>query len=168
MDQTVGVALLLAALAGPAAAPIVPTPDTGSDCVAAKIHAQRTPANRRYEERYCSVNKDAALYAQCLRNTAQNTSIAFFTDRCHPGDEDAYLSFNGETHSLWRTASVDSPVSYAGSFRGKDLVVRVVPRKVVKRYDPDTERDEVSADVDVFITWRGRTTKIEGDFNDGF
>lgn len=98
---------------------IVPTADAGSDCVAAII----------------------------ITVVKQDT-IRFFTDRCNAPNEPAYVSFNGKTHEVWHQPGKPHPdVSYAGNWKGDNVVARVQPRKLIQRF----EEDRVTYAVDVFI-----------------
>ncbi|MGN6152904.1 MAG: hypothetical protein ACTHOH_12990 [Lysobacteraceae bacterium] len=131
--QTTLAALLLLASATASAA-IVPTDDPGSDCVAATITTERTSQNRPYDERYCAVNEDPAARAICLHNTESQQTIAFFTDRCGAPEDGAFVSFNGETHHVLRQSRAAHPdVTYAGTYRGDGVTVRVLPRKRIAR-----------------------------------
>lgn len=154
-------AMVLLNAASAASAEIVPTDDPGSDCVAATIATQRTKANRRYDEAYCAVNRDRAAYRTCLDNAAANTTISFFTDRCGDADAGAYVSFNGHTHHLARTSrSRHRYVTYAGTYAGDGIVVRVVPGKLIERFEEDGELLGVTHSVDVFISHGGKTVKV--------
>jgi hypothetical protein len=163
--------LLVPALAGAGEA-IVPTADPGSDCVAAKIYAKKTPANRAWDERHCAaVNTERAGQRTCLRNVGLAREVAFFTDRCNPEQDGAYVSFNNETHQVWRSGQMkDTPVSFAGTYRGKDgLLIRVVPRKLLSsHFDADAGREFVSYAVDVFIEHRGQSARIRGTYDNSW
>ncbi len=165
------VLLILAIAPALASGGIVPTSDPGSDCVAAKIYADWTIRNRKYDEIYCSVNKDRAAYDRCLRNVSMDKekAIPFFTDRCNAQNEGAYVSFNGQTHQVWRQPQKPHRyVKYAGTYRGDGVVVRVLPRKVIKRYveasDPLDVR--VRYAVDVYIQYGNETAKIAAVYDD--
>lgn len=163
---------VMASLSGPglAAAGIVATDDPGSDCVAATIATARTPGNRRYDQAYCAVNQDPAAYRTCLDNASANPSIVFFTDRCGEAGDGAYVSFNGQTHRVWRKPGAPPhAVRYAGRYAGKpadDVQVRVVPGKLIERFEEDGELLGITHGVDVFITHAGETVKIAGVYDD--
>jgi hypothetical protein len=136
---------------------IVPTADPGSDCVAAKIYADRSERNLKYDKLYCSVNKDSGAYDRCLQNTSSEQAIVFFTDRCNAPEEGAYVSFNGITHTvLWQSGSRHPDVGYAGTWEGDNVEVRIVPRKLIERF----EEDRVTYSVDVIITSGGSSVTI--------
>ncbi|QWF17141.1 hypothetical protein [Lysobacter capsici] len=146
---------------------IVPTDDPGSDCVAATIATPRGAANRKYDEAYCAVNKDPAAYRTCLKNAAANPTISFFTDRCGEAGDGAYVSFNGQTHQVWRKSeSPHRQVRYAGTYTGKGVSVRVVPGKLIERFVEDGEVMGITHSVDVFITQGGETVKIPAVYDD--
>lgn len=146
--------------------PITPTDDPGSDCVAAVIFTERSAHNRRYDEMYCSVNNAPAAYDTCLRNASANTTVRFFTDRCNAEDEGAYVSFNGRTYNVRRTLwQVHPQVSYAGTYAGGDITVRIVPRKLIERFYDGSAPAGVRYAVDVFITYNGKTAKIAGVYD---
>lgn len=150
-------------LSGPglAAGAIVPTEDPGSDCVAATIATPRGAGNRKYDEAYCAVNRDPAAYRTCLKNASDIATIAFFTDRCGEAGDGVYVSFNGRTHRLARTSTVRHRyVTYAGGYSGDGGVVRVVPGKLIERFEEDGELLGVTHSVDVFITSAGETVKV--------
>lgn len=151
--------LLLAASAASAA--IVPTDDPGSDCVAATITTERTPRNRPYDERYCAANEAPTARAACLRNVEHQPTIAFFTDRCGAAEDGAFVSFNGETHRVLRQPSAPHPdVTYAGTYRGDGVTVRVLPRKRIAR----PEEGAVYR-VDVVIESGGEHATIRGTYD---
>lgn len=136
---------------------IVPTADPGSDCVAAKIYASRSERNLKYDKLYCSVNKDSGAYDRCLQNTSTEPTIAFFTDRCNAPGDGAYVSFNGKTHTvLWKSGARHPDVGYAGTWKGGNVEVRIVPRKLIERF----EEDRVTYSVDVIITSGGSSATI--------
>jgi hypothetical protein len=141
---------------------IVPTADPGSDCVAAKIYASRSSQNIKYDKLYCSVNKDSGAYDRCLRNASSEKAIAFFTDRCNAREEGAYVSFNGKTHRVhWQPGTRHSDVGYAGIWKGDKVEVRIVPRKLIERY----EEDRVTYSVDVFIKSGGSSAVIPATYD---
>lgn len=159
MQATLGTLLLLADAAASAA--IVPTDDPGSDCVAATITTERTPRNRPYDERYCAVNEDAAARAACLHNVGRQPTIAFFTDRCGAPEDGAFVSFNGETHRVLRQPQAAHPdVTYAGTYRGDGVTVRVLPRKRIARSE-----DGAVYRVDVVIESGGERATIRGTYD---
>lgn len=159
--------LALTATPALAAGEIVPTDDPGSDCVAAKISTERTERNLKYDERYCAVNKDRAAYDNCLRNASANERIFFFTDRCNAPNEGAYLSFNGQTRQVWRQPGKSHPsVRYAGTYSAGDVVVHVVPRKLIRREGEDSEYISVSYAVDVIIKQGAETVTIPAIYDD--
>lgn len=144
-----------------ASAAIVPTDDPGSDCVAATITTERTPLNRPYDERYCAVNEDPAARATCLRNVERQPTIAFFTDRCGAPEDGAFVSFNGETHRVLRQPQAPHPdVTYAGTYRGDGVTVRVLPRKRIARSE-----DGAVYRVDVVIESGGERATIHGTYD---
>ena len=159
MQTTLGLLFLLASTTPSAA--IVPTDDPGSDCVAATITTERTARNRPYDVRYCAVNADPAARATCLRNVEHQPTIAFFTDRCDAPEDGAFVSFNGETHRVLRQPSAPHPViTYAGTFRGDGVTVRVLPRKRIAR----TEDSSVYR-VDVVIESGGEHATIRSTYD---
>lgn len=163
--------LILAAMPALASGGIVPTSDPGSDCVAAAIYADWTPRNRRYDEAYCAVNEARDAYERCLRNVSmhKDKSIPFFTDRCNAEDEGAYVSFNGETHHVWRQPQAPHRhVRYAGTYTGDGVVVRIVPRRLIERHvDPSDPLDvQVRYVVDVEIRYGGETARIAAVYDD--
>lgn len=170
--RTITFALLILAIAPAlASGEIVPTSDRGSDCVAAKIYADWTIQNRKYDEIYCSVNKDRAAYERCLRNASidKDKAIVFFTDRCNEPNEWAYLSFNGQTHHVWRQPQKPHRyVRYAGTYKGRGVVVRILPRMLIKRYVEESDPLDVRVRyaVDVFIQHGNETTKIAAVYDD--
>lgn len=136
---------------------IVPTADPGSDCVAAKIYASRSDRNLKYDKLYCSVNKDSGAYDRCLQNISSEPTIAFFTDRCNAPGDGAYVSFNGTAHRvMWQPGIRHPDVSYAGTWKGGNVEVRIVPRKLIERF----EEDRVTYSVDVIITSGGSSVTI--------
>lgn len=140
----------------------MPTADLGSDCVAAKIYASRSSQNIKYDKLYCSVNKDSGAYNRCLRNASSEKAIAFFTDRCNAREEGAYVSFNGKTHRVqWKPGARHSDVGYAGTWEGDNVEVRIVPRKLIERY----EEDRVTYSVDVFIKSGGSSAVIPATYD---
>lgn len=159
MRITLATLLLLASTTASAA--IAPTDDLGSDCVAATITTERTPRNRPYDERYCAVNEDPAARAACLRNAERQPTIAFFTDRCGAPEDGAFVSFNGETHHVLRQPSAPHPdVTYAGTYRGDGVTVRVLPRKRIARSE-----DGAVYRVDVVIEAGGERAMIRGTYD---
>lgn len=159
MQTTLGLLFLLASTTASAA--IVPTDDSGSDCVAAIITTERTPGNRPYDEHYCAANEAPAARASCLRNLESRQTIAFFTDRCGAPEDGAFVSFNGETHRVLRQPSASHPdVTYAGTYRGDGVTVRVLPRKRITR----TEEGAVYR-VDVTIESGGECATIRGTYD---
>jgi hypothetical protein len=161
--------VVLCLLSGPSLAfgEIVPTDDPGSDCVAATIATQRIAANRKYDEAYCAVNQDPAGYRTCLNNAAANPTISFFTDRCGDVEDGAYVSFNGQTHQVWRKSeSPHREVRYAGTYTGEGVTVRVVPGKLIKRFVEDGEVLGITHSVDVVITQGAETVKIPAIYDD--
>lgn len=160
MQTTLATLLLLATTTASAA--IVPTDDPGSDCVAATITTERTPLNRPYDERYCAVNEDSAARATCLRNVEHQPTIAFFTDRCGAAEDGAFVSFNGETHRVLRQPSAPPhpDVTYAGTYRGDGVTVRVLPRKRIARSE-----DGAVYRVDVVIESGGERATIRGTYD---
>lgn len=159
MRTILGTALLLASITTSAA--IAPTDDPGSDCVAATITTERTPRNRPYDARYCAVNEDPAARATCLRNVESQPTIAFFTDRCGAPEDGAFVSFNGETHRVLRQPSAPHPdVTYAGTYRGDGVTVRVLPRKRIARSE-----DGAVYRVDVVIEAGGERATIRGTYD---
>lgn len=159
MQTTLATLLLLASTTASAA--IVPTDDSGSDCVAATITTERTPRNRPYDERYCAANEDPVARATCLRNTESRQTIAFFTDRCGAPEDGAFVSFNGETHRVLRQPSAPHPdVIYAGTYRGDGVTVRVLPRKRIARSE-----DGAVYRVDVVIESGGERATIRGTYD---
>jgi hypothetical protein len=172
MIRPAALALLLVPVLAAAGEAIVPTADPGSDCVAAKIYAAKTAANRAWDERHCaSVNTGRAGAQACLRNVGKERQVAFFTDRCNPEQYGAYVSFNNQTHQVFRAQTLkDTPVSFAGTYRGKDgLEVLIVPRKQLSRqFDADADREFVSYAVDVYIRHRGRSARIRGTYDDSW
>lgn len=161
MQTTLAVLLLLATTTTTASAAIVPTDDPGSDCVAATITTERTPGNRPYDERYCVVNEDAAARATCLRNIGSRQTIAFFTDRCGAPEDGAFVSFNGETRHVLRQPGASHPdVSYAGTYEGDGVTVRVLPRKRIARVE-----DGAVYRVDVVIESDGERATIHGTYD---
>jgi hypothetical protein len=150
---------------------IVPTSDPGSDCVAATLHADWTPRNRRYDEAYCAVNEARDAYERCLQNVSmhKDKAIPFFTDRCNAEDEGAYVSFNGQTHQVWRQPGKSHlHVRYAGTYMGDGVVVRIVPRRLIERHvDPSDPLDmTVRYAVDVEIRYGGETARIAAVYGD--
>lgn len=144
-----------------ASAAIVPTDGPGSDCVAATITTERTPRNRPYDERYCAANEDLAARATCLRNLESRQTIAFFTDRCGAPEDGAFISFNGETHRVLRQPQAPhADVTYAGTYRGDGVTVRVLPRKRIAR----SEEGAVYR-VDVVIESGGELATIRGTYD---
>ena len=144
-----------------ASAAIVPTDDPGSDCVSATITTERTPRNRPYDERYCAANEDPTARATCLRNVEHQPTIAFFTDRCGAPEDGAFVSFNGETHHVLRQPQAPHPdVTYAGTYRGDGVTVRVLPRKRIAR----PEEGAVYR-VDVVIESGGERATIRGTYD---
>lgn len=159
VQATLAMLLLLASTTASAA--IVPTDDPGSDCVAATITTERTPRNRPYDERYCAVNEDPAARATCLRNAEGQQTIAFFTDRCGAPEDGAFVSFNGETHRVLRQSRAAHPdVTYAGTYRGDGVTVRVLPRKRIARAE-----DGAVYRVDVVIESGGERATIRGTYD---
>lgn len=159
MQTALGMLLLLASTTTSAA--IVPTDDPGSDCVAATITTERTPLNRPYDERYCAVNEDLAARATCLRNVERQPTIAFFTDRCGAPEDGAFVSFNGETHHVLRQPQAAHPdVTYAGTYRGDGVTVRVLPRKRIARSE-----DGAVYRIDVVIESGGERATINGTYD---
>ena len=155
--------MILAVSPAFAAEPIVPTSDPGSDCVAAKIYAKRTSLNQKYDEMYCAANTDPTAYDRCLRNVSSDKTIAFFTDRCNPPEEGAYVSFNGKTHAVQRQPGESHPdVDYAGTWSGQDVVVRVMPKKLIERY----EDERVTYQVEVRITSGDSSAIIQAIYDD--
>lgn len=141
---------------------IVPTADPGSDCVAAKIYADRSGRNLKYDRLYCSANKDRAAYDRCLQNASSEQAIAFFTDRCNAPEDGAYASFNGKTHTVQRQPGARHPdVGYAGTWKGGNVDVRIVPRKLIGRF----EEDRVTYAVDVIIKSGGRSAAIPATYD---
>lgn len=154
-----------------AAGGIVPTSDPGSDCVAAKIYADWTGQNRKYDEIYCAANKNPVQYNNCLRNVSleKNKAIPFFTDRCNAQNEGAYVSFNGQTHQVWRQPGMPHRyVRYAGTYKGNGIVVRITPTKIIRRYVEESDPLDVRVryEVDVFIQYEGETAKIAAVYDD--
>lgn len=150
---------------------LVPTSDPGSDCVAAAICTDWTAGNRKYDEIYCSVNEDPAAYVRCLSNASadKDKSIAFFTDRCNAEDEGAYVSFNGQTHHVWRRAQQPHRyVKYAGTYEGNGVVVRILPTRLIKRYVDESDPHDVRIRyaVDVFIQYGNETARIAAIYDD--
>lgn len=160
--QTIFAALLLlATTTASAATAIVPTDDPGSDCVAATITTERTARNRPYDERYCAVNEDPAARATCLRNAESQQTIAFFTDRCGAPEDGAFVSFNGGTHHVLRQSRASHPdVTYAGTYRGDGVTVRVLPGKRIARSE-----DGAVYRVDVVIESGGERATIHGTYD---
>lgn len=155
------VAALLLSGPGLASGEIVPTDDPGSDCVAATIVAQRGKGNDKYDAAYCAVNEDPAARRVCMKNAAGNPSIAFFTDRCGDAEDGAYVSFNGKTHQVWRkSGSPHRYVTYAGTYAGGDVTVKIVPGKLIKRFEEDAELLGVTHSVEVFISQGSETVKV--------
>jgi hypothetical protein len=168
--RTIMGAILIAAIA-PALATggLVPTSDPGSDCVAAAIYADRTIGNRKYDERYCSVNEDPVAYDRCLANASMDKTIPFFTDRCNAEDEGAYVSFNGQTHHVWRQPQKPHRyVTYAGTYEGDGVIVRILPKRLLKRYVEESDPLDVRVRyaVDVFIQYGNETTRIAAVYDD--
>ena len=159
VQATLAALLVLATTTVSAA--IVPTDDPGSDCVAATITTERTPRNRPYEARYCAANGDAAARANCLRNLERQPTIAFFTDRCGTPEDGAFVSLNGETHRVLRQPQAPHPdVTYAGTYRGDGVTVRVLPRKRIARPE-----DGAVYRVDVEIESGGERATIRGTYD---
>ena len=149
----------------------MPTSDPGSDCVAAKIYADWTNQNRKYDEIYCAVNKNPAQYNNCLRNASldKDKAIPFFTDRCNAQNEGAYVSFNGQTHRVWRLSGMPHRyVRYAGTYKGDGIVVRIIPIKIIRRYVEESDPLDVRVKyaVDVLIKHGGKTAKISAVYDD--
>lgn len=152
-----------------ATADIVPTADPGSDCVAAKIYADRSDRNHKYDKLYCSANKDSGTYDRCLQNASGEQAVAFFTDRCNAPEEGAYVSFNGQTHQVWRQPGMPHPyVRYAGTYKGNGIVVRITPTKIIQRYVDESDPLDVRVRyaVDVFIQHEYKTAKIAAVYDD--
>lgn len=161
-----GALLALVSCQDIAAERITPTDDPGSDCVAAVILAERSANNRPYDEMYCSVNKTRAAYDNCMHNSASAESVRFFTDRCNAESEGAFVSINGRSHRVWRThRQPHQQVSYAGTYAGGDVTVRIKPRRLVERLYEGSEPVGVRYAVDVFITKGGETVMIEGIYD---
>lgn len=159
MQTALGMLLLLASTTTSAA--IVPTDAPGSDCVAATITTERTPGNHPYDERYCAANEDSAARATCLRNLESRQTITFFTDRCGAPEDGAFVSFNGETHRVLRQPQAAHPdVTYAGTYRGDGVTVRVLPRKRIARSE-----DGAVYRVDVVIESGGERATIRGTYD---
>lgn len=141
---------------------IVPTADPGSDCVAAKIYADRSDRNLKFDKLYCSANKDSDAYDRCLRNVSGEQTIAFFTDRCNAPEDGAYVSFNGITHTVQRQPGTRHPdVSYAGVWKDGNVDVRIVPRKLIERF----EEGRVAYSVDVIIKSGGSSATIPATYD---
>ncbi len=150
-----------------AAGPIVPTDDVGSDCVAATLVAKRTPRNRIHDERYCARNTDRSAYTRCLRNASARETITFFTDRCNASDEGAYVSFDGRTYQVWRDPGpAHAEVRYAGTYRSGEVVVRIVPKRLIERFFDGPEPLGVQYAVDVVIEHEGRKARIAAIYDD--
>ena len=160
------VALSLFSLSASAADPIVPTSDPGSDCLAARITANKTSLNQPYDKLYCSINKLPAAYANCLKNVSDMDTVVFFTDRCNEASEGADISFNGVTHHVARAATIrNSPVTFAGTFKGENLDVRVVPRKILSRFYDGEDLLGVTATVEVVIKYGAQSSVIQGTYD---
>ena len=127
--------LLLTTIIISACAPegIIPTPDKGSDCVAAVITVMR-----------------------------QQEVVPFFTDRCNASNEEAYISFNGETRRIWRQPeNPHSDVTYAGTWKGDNVLVRITPRELIGRF----EDDRVTYAVDVFIQSGNKNVTFQATYD---
>lgn len=171
MRTMTGILLIAAIAPALASGELVPTSDPGSDCVAATIYADWTIGNRKYDEIYCSANKDRAAYDHCLRNASldEEMAIPFFTDRCDAESEGAYISFNGQTHHVRRESQQPHRyVRYAGLYKGGDIVVRILPRRLIKRYIEESDPLDVRVRyaVDVIIQIGDETTKIAAIYDD--
>ncbi|MBP6749670.1 MAG: hypothetical protein KA144_08525 [Xanthomonadaceae bacterium] len=157
-----------------AAAQIVPTDDKGSDCVAARIEVKKTAANIPFDRAVCEKSTDASQIETCMQHMAARTHVTFLTDRCNAPDEAVYVNFNGETHEVFRSKpQTHRRVQYAGRFRGRDLIVDVIPIKLIENiYDTDEDgnRTELIGSryrVAVTVVYRGRKTKLIGEYSDG-
>ena len=152
---------------------IVPTSDQGSDCVAARITANKTSLNQKYDQLYCSINKESAAYTNCLRNVSSINTVDFFTDRCNEASDGAYVSFNGKTYQVWRASPAGkSSVTYAGTYmgetlKGENLEVRVVPRKILSRHYDGYDLLGVTASVDVTIKYGGQSSSVRATYVSG-
>lgn len=163
MRKRAGILMLLTVGQACAAGGIVPTPDPGSDCVAAKILAERTAHNRPYEERSCAVNKDRAAFERCLRYVSAQPTIAFFTDRCNAPADGAYVSFNGATRTVHRQPGSRHPdVDYAGTWSGAGVTVRIMPVQLIERFP----EGRVTYRVDVRITAGEASVRIPAVYDD--
>lgn len=148
---------------------IVPTSDPGSDCVAPKIYAKSTSANGKYDEQYCSANGNNALRETCLHNARgqRDEPVAFFTDRCNEESEPAYVSFNGQTHEVWRQTPSRHPlVRFAGTYTGNGTSVRIIPKKLIRHHYEDSAPVGATYAVDVFIEHGKDKVKIAGVYDD--
>lgn len=166
MQMKMLVALSLFSLSASAADPIVPTSDPGSDCLAARITANKTSLNQPYDKLYCSINKLPAAFANCLKNASNEDTVVFFTDRCNEASEGAYVSFNGVSHHVSQAATIrNSPVTFAGTFKGDDLEVRVIPRKILSRFYDGEDLLGVTAAVEVVIKYGAQSSTVQGTYD---
>ncbi len=166
MQLKIFVALSLFSLSASAADPIVPTSDPGSDCLAARISAKKTSLNDQYDKLYCSINRLPAAYANCLKNASDEDTVVFFTDRCNEASDGAYVSFNGVSHHVSRAATIkNSPVTFAGTFKGDDLEVRVIPSKILSRFYDGEDLMGVTAAVEVVIKYGAQSSTIPGTYD---
>lgn len=152
-----------------AAGEIVPTADAGSDCVAAVIYADRTEKNRKYDALYCSANRERSAYERCLANSSGESErkIPFFTDRCNEPDAGAYISFNGQTHQVWRDSTeIDPRIRYAGTYKGDGVVVRIVPGQCEAGGEQDAAPSGHECAVDVFIEHAGEKANFSAVYDD--
>jgi len=157
-----------------AAGQIVPTDDRGSDCVAARIEVEKTAANIPFDRAVCEKSPGASQIETCMQHMAERTHVTFLTDRCNAPNEAVYVNFNGETHEVFRVKPpTHRRVQYSGRFRGRDLIVDVVPIKLIENtydLDSDGKRTEVIGSryrVAVNVLYRGRKTKLIGEYSDG-
>jgi hypothetical protein len=145
------------------------------DCVTPRISAARNPMQDGLDREYCEKNNegDVAKIKTCIENSASNTQVDFFTDRCAETEGVFYISLNGRDYTLRRVGENLSGTAYAGKYIGAGMTVEVVPGKLLSReFTPPEEgepREIISEEyaVTVKITRSGRTDKIDGVFWQG-
>ncbi|HYH10264.1 MAG TPA: hypothetical protein VEK11_24665 [Thermoanaerobaculia bacterium] len=161
MLRVAAVLLLLHASAGAATSAedqLWLSPVNTGDCVASRIHAERSPLLDAADRRECArEHPDSAKAKACFARVrmVMGREVNFFTDRCSVADY--YIGVNGKEYRLRRTTRVPGkPTDFIGSFAGEGITVDITqPRLISKEYEegmPKKEQNVLDAYYDVRVT----------------
>ncbi len=136
------------------------------DCVTARITATKNDKQNSLDNTYCVHGNrgDLEKTKVCIDNSLAVPDVTFFTDRCGSEEGAYFISLNGTEHTLRRIKNIpSSPVPFAGTYKGDNIVVTIESSKLLDTSDEDGLTEE-EFDVIVSVTQKGHTEKINGIF----